>query len=294
LHVYLIKCETTISNTCSTSNNYNNNNYNNNNDKGTLSHVIILWEPTASQNHQELSWKVLVHSLTSLNKICKNLKTLTFYNYNDDKICVHNSFTILLLAFSFLLLKTIQHIKVHHSTHTRIRRHCYICIFRSLWIINSNSDASRDMLKPVSSSVDCCIKWGCLEMSDVRGEYMYRDGAAWIAAVQVDGVGGQGWAMSGQDIYSYITALDRGLGERHSQVVRLTKRVIVHSLKHTEDYVLIERFKWRLHVPTNAGKHKTLHMCIANNKQQIQSSDWPKWHCALWHNINSRLLSDQK
>ena len=34
----------------------------------------------------------------------------------------------------------------------------------------------------------------------------------------------------------------------------------------------------------------TLHVCAINDTQKIQSSDWPKWHCALWCYVISRLF----
>ena len=37
----------------------------------------------------------------------------------------------------------------------------------------------------------------------------------------------------------------------------------------------------------------TLHVNMAKETRKIQSSDWPKWCCALWHNIISCLLLDK-
>ena len=32
-------------------------------------------------------------------------------------------------------------------------------------------------------------------------------------------------------------------------------------------------------------------MCVTSNTQKIQSSDWLKWRCTLWRNINPRVFS---
>jgi len=47
---------------------------------------------------------------------------------------------------------------------------------------------------------------------------------------------------------------------------------------------------------TNAGKRVTSKVVCADSQQYIkrlQSSDFPKWLCALGRNLNSSLLSDQ-
>ena len=36
-----------------------------------------------------------------------------------------------------------------------------------------------------------------------------------------------------------------------------------------------------------------LFMCAIPALNNIQSSDWTKWHCVLWRYVNSRLFSDQ-
>jgi len=45
-------------------------------------------------------------------------------------------------------------------------------------------------------------------------------------------------------------------------------------------------------VPTNADKHvnQILLVYIASHTQEIQSSDWYKRHCVLWHHVVSSLL----
>jgi len=48
-----------------------------------------------------------------------------------------------------------------------------------------------------------------------------------------------------------------------------------------------ERFKWRpmLRQMRESTIRQTLHVCVASDTQKIQSSDCPKWRCALRHYI---------
>ena len=39
--------------------------------------------------------------------------------------------------------------------------------------------------------------------------------------------------------------------------------------------------KWR-----ESSIRQTLQVRVTSDAQKIQSSDWPKWHCTLWHNVN--------
>ena len=57
--------------------------------------------------------------------------------------------------------------------------------------------------------------------------------------------------------------------------------------------VSAERLKWCQTLDKCAKAGYVKH-CKARNQwyTKIQSSDWPKWRCILWHYVNSFLLSD--
>jgi len=39
---------------------------------------------------------------------------------------------------------------------------------------------------------------------------------------------------------------------------------------------------------------QTLQVRVTSDIQMIQSSNWPKWRCMLWHNVNSRIFVGQQ
>jgi len=53
--------------------------------------------------------------------------------------------------------------------------------------------------------------------------------------------------------------------------------------------------KWRpmLRQMRESMLRQTLHLRIAIDTKKIQSSDWPKWRCALWPYVISQLCLDQ-
>jgi len=58
---------------------------------------------------------------------------------------------------------------------------------------------------------------------------------------------------------------------------------------------MTEHFKWcpMLQKVQQNMLRQTLHIQVANDTQKSQSSNWPKWCCALWCYIISRLSSDK-
>jgi len=58
--------------------------------------------------------------------------------------------------------------------------------------------------------------------------------------------------------------------------------------------ILTEWIKWRLMVrQMRESMLQPWHLGVANDTQNIQSSNWPKWHCALWHSAISCFLLDK-
>ena len=53
-----------------------------------------------------------------------------------------------------------------------------------------------------------------------------------------------------------------------------------------------QNLKWRP-IPTKwreCSLCQTLQVRVTSDTLKIQSSDWPKWRCALWRNINNRIF----
>jgi len=50
-----------------------------------------------------------------------------------------------------------------------------------------------------------------------------------------------------------------------------------------------QSLKWHPMPDKMAGSslRQTLQVCVNTDTQKVQSSDWPKWCCMLWHNVNS-------
>ena len=66
------------------------------------------------------------------------------------------------------------------------------------------------------------------------------------------------------------------------------------SSQSLAENISTERLKWRpmLRQRRESVFCQTLQVHITCDTQKIQSSDWPKWRCTLWRNVNSRLLWD--
>jgi len=64
---------------------------------------------------------------------------------------------------------------------------------------------------------------------------------------------------------------------------------VISSVLSKSSLTYRQILKWR-RCPT---KRRECSLCpilqvrITNNTQKIQSSDWPKWRCTLWRNVNS-------
>ena len=93
-------------------------------------------------------------------------------------------------------------------------------------------------------------------------------------------------SLSTREPYSIMTLFDYVLHNINKSQVFANTQVI---------NVSTEQMKWHpmLWQMRESMLSQILNLLVANDTQKIQFSDQPKWHCALWPNIFSRLKSNQ-